>query len=195
MTAILRSASRVLHAFAAKSPLAAKVFFGTRRARHRALLAVSIACFGALAAAADPDRVVLQSGTVTRVSDGDSIEVQLASGRARVRLANIDTPEHDQPYGREASAALKALLPLGATQEDKRACRLGFRFWFRLGFWFRRSILWYGDRQQRQINRRALLGADGHTSRHDQQSGSQERDKHAQWEPPVSSLVTALRYV
>jgi endonuclease YncB( thermonuclease family) len=29
-----------------------------------------------------------------------------------VRLSAIDTPEYDQPYGSQASAALKALLPL-----------------------------------------------------------------------------------
>jgi endonuclease YncB( thermonuclease family) len=46
------------------------------------------------------------SGTVTRVIDGDTIEVQLSSGPIRVRLNSIDTPEKDQPWGPDAQAAL-----------------------------------------------------------------------------------------
>jgi endonuclease YncB( thermonuclease family) len=69
------------------------------------------------AAAADPQNAALQPAKVTRVSDGDSIEVQLGSGTARVRLSAIDTPEYDQPYGSQSSAALKALLPLGSAVE------------------------------------------------------------------------------
>jgi len=47
-------------------------------------------------------------GKVTRVSDGDTIQVALQSGRMTVRLASIDAPERGQPGGREASAALAA---------------------------------------------------------------------------------------
>lgn len=53
----------------------------------------------------------LLPATVTRVTDGDTIEVQLADGRTeKVRLIGVDTPEtvHPtkgvQPYGPEASA-------------------------------------------------------------------------------------------
>jgi micrococcal nuclease len=59
----------------------------------------------------------LLAGTVTKVSDGDSIEVRLDSGPARVRFSAIDTPEHDQPYGAQSSAALKAMLPLDSKVE------------------------------------------------------------------------------
>ena len=45
-------------------------------------------------------------GTVTHVFDGDSMVVQLDSGPVTVRLDSIDTPEHDQPWGRQAAAAL-----------------------------------------------------------------------------------------
>jgi endonuclease YncB( thermonuclease family) len=55
--------------------------------------------------------------TVTKVNDGDSIEVNLDSGPARVRFSAIDTPEYDQPYGPKSSAALKAMLPVGASVE------------------------------------------------------------------------------
>jgi endonuclease YncB( thermonuclease family) len=54
---------------------------------------------------------------VTKVNDGDSIEVELDSGHARVRFSAIDTPEYDQPYGAQSSAALKALLPVGSDVE------------------------------------------------------------------------------
>jgi endonuclease YncB( thermonuclease family) len=48
------------------------------------------------------------SGKVTRVGDGDTIQVNLQSGRMKVRLASIDAPERGQPGGREATAALAA---------------------------------------------------------------------------------------
>ena len=53
-----------------------------------------------------PDAQPTVSGTVTRVIDGDTIEVQLSSGPIRVRLNSIDTPEMDQPWGPQAQAAL-----------------------------------------------------------------------------------------
>jgi micrococcal nuclease len=67
------------------------------------------------ASAADPLPVL--KARVTRVNDGDSIEVDLDSGHARVRMSAIDTPEYDQPYGAQSSAALKALLPVGTPVE------------------------------------------------------------------------------
>jgi endonuclease YncB( thermonuclease family) len=56
-----------------------------------------------------PDVVEQQpvlEGTVTRVVDGDTLEVQLSSGPIRVRLHSIDTPEWNQPWGAQAKAAL-----------------------------------------------------------------------------------------
>lgn len=67
-------------------------------------------------AAESPD-ADLRQGSVTKINDGDSIEVRMGSGHARVRLFAIDTPEHDQPYGAQASAALKALLAPGDAVE------------------------------------------------------------------------------
>jgi micrococcal nuclease len=54
---------------------------------------------------------------VSKVNDGDSIEVQLDAGPARVRFSAVDTPEFDQPYGVKSSAALKAMLPIGSDVE------------------------------------------------------------------------------
>jgi endonuclease YncB( thermonuclease family) len=56
---------------------------------------------------------------VLRVTDGDTIRVEIDGESIPVRLIGIDTPEtvHPripvQPYGPEASAYLKALLPPG----------------------------------------------------------------------------------
>lgn len=71
--------------------------------------------FAAAVTAADPPKRV--GAKVTKVNDGDSIEVQTGDGAARVRLSAIDTPEYDQPYGDKSSAALKARLPVGADVE------------------------------------------------------------------------------
>ena len=49
-------------------------------------------------------------GTVKRIVDGDTIIFELANGeKERIRLADIDAPETDQPWGRQASAALREL--------------------------------------------------------------------------------------
>jgi endonuclease YncB( thermonuclease family) len=49
-------------------------------------------------------------GTVIQVTDGDTIKVRLSSGVINVRLGSIDAPEHDQPGGAEAMAALAQRL-------------------------------------------------------------------------------------
>lgn len=49
-------------------------------------------------------------GTVTKIVDGDTIDVQLSSGPIRVRLHGVDTPERGQPWGKESTAALAVLV-------------------------------------------------------------------------------------
>lgn len=70
------------------------------------LLVVVLLICGMSAQAAQP----VLTGTVTRVIDGDTIEVQLTSGPIRVRFNGIDTPERGQPWGPEATRALAALV-------------------------------------------------------------------------------------
>ncbi len=49
--------------------------------------------------------------TVTRIIDGDTIDVRLANGQiARVRYIGVDTPERDEPCFAEATAANAALV-------------------------------------------------------------------------------------
>jgi endonuclease YncB( thermonuclease family) len=79
------------------------------RALRRSLLAVVLVVSVASAASPPTEPVPAHSvliGTVTHVFDGDSMLVQLDSGPVTVRLDSIDTPEHDQPWGRQAAAAL-----------------------------------------------------------------------------------------
>lgn len=77
---------------------------------------VALAMSGSAAAEESKPQPVLV-GSVIKVKDGDSIEVQLDSGKARVRLSAIDTPEHDQSYGDKSKAALQAMLPEGSPVE------------------------------------------------------------------------------
>ena len=53
----------------------------------------------------------LVPGRVRRVVDGDGIEAEVSGfGRLSIRLAYVDAPEHDQPWGREAREALARLV-------------------------------------------------------------------------------------
>jgi len=49
-------------------------------------------------------------GTVTSVIDGDTILVADAVGKHKVGLSNIDAPEIDKPFGKEAMQFLKDLV-------------------------------------------------------------------------------------
>ena len=88
-----------------------------RRWRGPALALFALLIGGSAAAAEPAKSLPVLVAQVTKVNDGDSIQVELASGKARVRLGGIDTPEYDQPYGAQASGALKAMLPVGSTVE------------------------------------------------------------------------------
>ncbi|PIJ49781.1 hypothetical protein BL250_10225 [Erwinia sp. OLTSP20] len=56
-----------------------------------------------------PARAAIR-GQVVRVLDGDTVEVNSAHRRLRVRLAGIDAPEMGQTYGRRSCQALRALI-------------------------------------------------------------------------------------
>lgn len=71
---------------------------------------------------------------VDKVVDGDTVEVTLSTGRERVRLLGIDTPETVHPtkpvecFGPEASARLKQLAPVGAELRIERDVELRDRY-------------------------------------------------------------------
>lgn len=50
------------------------------------------------------------SGTVTKVSDGDTFTVATDHGAQRVRIFGIDAPEHGQAFGTAARQDLAALI-------------------------------------------------------------------------------------
>jgi endonuclease YncB( thermonuclease family) len=49
-------------------------------------------------------------GTVIAVHDGDTITLQSESGQKKIRLAGIDAPELNQPYGVESRVALRDVV-------------------------------------------------------------------------------------
>ena len=55
-----------------------------------------------------PDLVL--PGTVIRVLDGDTADLQLASGPIRVRFHGVDAPEKSQPLGKAAGAHLATMI-------------------------------------------------------------------------------------
>ncbi|MEZ5232612.1 MAG: thermonuclease family protein [Acidimicrobiales bacterium] len=69
-------------------------------------------------------------GTVAKIVDGDTIDVELGGRTERVRLIGIDTPESVKPnepvecFGVEASHHLATLLPLGTEVELVRDAEL-----------------------------------------------------------------------
>lgn len=76
------------------------------------LLCVALA-MGSLGTAASAARTahVCQSPSVLRVHDGDTVSLRCGRGKPfKLRLASIDAPEQGQPYGSEATRALKRLI-------------------------------------------------------------------------------------
>ena len=74
--------------------------------------AVALLCFGLSAAAAIPPRAGDEGvfyGPLVRVKDGDSLVVKVQGVAMDFRLAEIDAPELDQPYGRAAKRELVTL--------------------------------------------------------------------------------------
>ena len=64
------------------------------------------------------------TGLVTRVVDGDTIHVTVGLTKHVIRLSEIDTPERDQPWGRQASRALadklnRARVTVLTTETDR----------------------------------------------------------------------------
>lgn len=51
-----------------------------------------------------------KSGRVTNVKDGDTIEVTTVTGTKTLRLAEIDCPEKNQPYGQAAKRLSQQLM-------------------------------------------------------------------------------------
>lgn len=56
----------------------------------------------------------VEAARVTRIIDGDTIEVRMRGTIERVRLIGVDTPERGRPFARRATAFTAEHLPVGA---------------------------------------------------------------------------------
>ncbi|MBC8120903.1 MAG: thermonuclease family protein, partial [Gemmatimonadaceae bacterium] len=74
-----------------------------------------------------PKTTSITSLTIISVGDGDTVRVAVEGRPVTVRLACIDAPETAQEYGKDASIALKMLLPQGTkvTIDRKATDRYG----------------------------------------------------------------------
>ena len=61
-----------------------------------------------------------EAARVVRVVDADTYDVVAGGQRIRVRLLGVDAPEHDQPFGMQATDSVAALLPVGRLVQLRR---------------------------------------------------------------------------
>lgn len=83
----------------------------------RTVVACCLALVGA-ACTAQPSGTAAASARaadarVVRVIDGDTVVLQIGAEQERVRLIGMDTPERKDPLGPQATAFVRALLPVG----------------------------------------------------------------------------------
>ena len=75
--------------------------------RHSRLVRIALILALVTLCGASAEAEPFLEGRVSRVFDGDTLEVLLAGDEVRrVRLAGIDTPEHGQPWAKRAKQAL-----------------------------------------------------------------------------------------
>jgi micrococcal nuclease len=89
--------------------------------------AIVVACvLGLAACAGTSESADLQSATVRRVVDGDTVEIRIGGNTESVRLIGVNTPETKHPtkpvecFGPEASEFLHQLLPEGTKVRVER---------------------------------------------------------------------------
>jgi endonuclease YncB( thermonuclease family) len=74
-----------------------------------------------------PESPHMLSGQVSRVLDGDTLEVMVGKRRLKVHVNGVDAPEARQPWGKQARAALEQMvvgqsvdmLPIGSDRGSK----------------------------------------------------------------------------
>lgn len=83
----------------------------THNSLMRAVAAFTLACLlgsvVTIAAASDMQHL---PGQVVRVVDGDTLVLEVSGGRHRVRLAGIDAPERNQPWGEASTRELRRMV-------------------------------------------------------------------------------------
>ena len=117
-----------------------KTGLSTRRRQRpdeRVIAGVACLLFALAALAAEPPTPqVLLPAKVTKVNDGDSIEVMLETGAGRVRLSAIDTPEYDQPQRGRSSGTKAPAAGFGSSVGRGLGLDTGFAFAPRWGNFF-----------------------------------------------------------
>ncbi len=64
-------------------------------------------------------------GTVVSITDGDTLKLLVDNQQHKIRLAEIDTPEKGQPWGKNATEALAILLERRAYPDHRAARSIG----------------------------------------------------------------------
>ena len=123
---------RAVTALATSALLAASACGAGSSGAERPTRTTAAASTTTLAVGVVPDGV---DAVVTSITDGDTIRVRTADGADEpVRLIGIDTPETRDPrrpvecFGREASAQMAALLPVGTRVRLERDAELRDRY-------------------------------------------------------------------
>ena len=87
-----------------------RAFRRISQTRHLFRLFLVLGCLSLSLTACAQDVDALLRGTVTHVTDGDTVKVRLQSRTIEVRLYGIDAPERNQPYGKDAGSVLRQLI-------------------------------------------------------------------------------------
>ncbi len=109
------------------------------------LLALASPRGGSAPSLQPPPLAVEANATVTRVVDGDTVQVQIGSVSESVRLIGVDTPETVderkpvQCFGPEASARTRELLPAGTAVRLERDAEARDHYGRLLAYVFRAS--------------------------------------------------------
>jgi micrococcal nuclease len=112
------------------------------------VVALAASCGGGGGASGDPS-----VGEVTKITDGDTIHVEIGGGDETVRLIGIDTPESVDPrspvecFGKEASAHLAELIPVGTAVRLVRDVEARDRYDRLLAYVYRASDDLFVNRQ------------------------------------------------
>lgn len=115
-----------------------------------------------LSSSTPPEALVGDLFPIAKVIDGDTIDVAISSGTARIRLIGINTPETVDPrrpvqcFGKEASDHLKEMLTdrsvrllADASQDDKDKYGRLLRYVFRNdGLAINAELVWSGFAQE-----------------------------------------------
>ena len=117
-----------------------------------ALPLVTMACGPAVPARTAAPSAAAERVIVQRIVDGDTIVVRTAAAaKVKVRLLEIDTPEHGRFYAAEATSRTAELLPAGSTatvrsdrEQYDRYGRALYYVWNSQGVWVNKDLVAQG---------------------------------------------------